>query len=318
MRSGRSGWRRAAAFLFVAAAFFFLGLLVVENVGELRNHEWDVRPGLLALSVALNITGLAWGVFVWRSVLRRMGSEVRYLSVARVWFLSGLGRYIPGKIWQFVGAAHLGGGVGIPASTTVTALAVHTGFFILGAVFLAAYLVPASLAGIVGPGIAALRWLAPLLLAFAHPAVIRFAARLVSRVAPAATGLVWRAGWLDGIVLTLYSAVGWLLSGIGFHLFVISLTPLPAGALPGMIGINALSFVAGYLVVIAPAGLGAKEIALAALLPASAPAPVAALLAAAARLWSIASEVLPAVVFAVADRCGSGRGGTAGAPGISP
>ena len=314
MTPWRSGWRRAAASVFVAAAFLFLGLLVVENAGELRDHAWELRPGLLALSVALNIAGLAWGVFVWRAVLRRMGSEVAYLNVARVWFLSGLGRYIPGKIWQFVGAAHLGGGIGIPASTTVTALAVHTGFFILGAVFLAAYLVPASLVVIAGPGIAALRWLAPLLLLLAHPAVIRFAARAVGRVSRGAAGLEWRAGWLDGILLTLYSAVGWLLSGIGFHLFVSALTPLPAGAIAGMIGINALSFVAGYLVLIAPAGLGAKEIALAALLTAYVPAPVAALLAAATRLWSVVGEVLPALLLALTHRRRRGQSGTTDAP----
>ncbi len=307
-------WRRAAGFVFAAAAFLFLGLLVVENVGALRQHEWSVRPALLALSIAVNIAGLAWGVLVWRMVLRRMGVEVPYTSVARVWFLSGLGRYIPGKIWQFVGAAQLGGSAGMPASVTVAALAVHTGFFILGALFLAVYLLPVAGVGWLGPEVTALRWGAPFLLILAHPAIIRLAGRIVHRFSPASTGPLWNAGWLDGIVLTLYSAIGWLLSGVGFHLFVTSLTPLQAGALAGMIGINALSFVAGYIVLIAPAGLGAKEIALAALLTAYVPAPVAALLAAAARLWTVAGEVIPALLFAALGRGSAAPRGTSSAP----
>src|SRR5688500_183488 len=97
----RKSWQRVAGLIFGAAVIAFLALFVARNLDQLRQHEWSIRPGILALAVALNIAGLAWGVAVWRRVLRRMHARVGYLQLARVWFISGLGRYIPGKIWQF-------------------------------------------------------------------------------------------------------------------------------------------------------------------------------------------------------------------------
>jgi glycosyltransferase 2 family protein len=282
--------------LFAAAALTFLGVFVARNVEQLQAHRWSIRPGLLLLSILLNILSLGWGVRVWQLVLRRLDTAVAYLSLARVWFLSSLGRYIPGKVWQFVGAAHLGGSEGLAPVVVVTSLAVHTGFFLLGAMLVAVYLLPTPLGDLGGLTIGVLRWSAPLLLLLAHPAVIDGGLRLLRRVSRGAIA-TWHGSLARGAALVLFSAVGWLISGVAFFLFVLSLTPLPWSAIGGLIGANALAFVAGYVVFIAPAGLGAKETALTALLTFYVPAPVAALLAVAARLWMVAAEVIPALLL---------------------
>src|SRR5690606_37610673 len=116
-----------------------------------RAHEWSIRPILLLLSLAVHIAGLLWGVAVWRMLLARVGVGVSFRALARIWFLSSLGRYVPGKIWQFVGAAHIGAVARIPPAVTVTSLAVHTGFFLIGAVITAALLLPADV--LAGSGI---------------------------------------------------------------------------------------------------------------------------------------------------------------------
>ncbi|MQA88829.1 MAG: hypothetical protein GEU90_01155 [Gemmatimonas sp.] len=288
--------RRVVGILFAAAALGFLGLFVVENLEEVRAHPWSVRPGLLLLSILINVASLSWGVRVWQLVLRRLAVAVRFLPLARVWFLSSLGRYIPGKVWQFVGAAHLGGLIGIQAAVVVTSLAVHTAFFLLGALLVAVYLLPAPVGELGGVPIEAIRWMTPLLILLAHPAVIGGGLRLVRRVTGAAVA-DWRGNLMDGAALALLSAVGWCVSGLAFFLFVLSLTPLPSSALGGIVGANALAFVVGYVVFIAPAGLGVKEAALTALLAFYVPAPVAALLAVAARLWMVAAEILPALAL---------------------
>jgi glycosyltransferase 2 family protein len=291
----RRGWRRAAGFLFVAAAFLFLGLYVAGNMGTLRAHPWNVRFDLLVLSLGSHVAGLAWGVRVWQLLLARMGASVGYLDLARVWFISSLGRYIPGKIWQFVGAAQLGGDAGIPRTVVVTSLAAHTGFFIVGAAMVGVYLLP--LGAEVGMAYASLlHWLAPLGLLLVHPRVIEAALAVVRRT----TGRrleAWNGRWIDGIVLVALSVVGWLITGFALYLFVGSLTPIPLTAAPVIIGMNALAFVVGHLVFLAPAGLGAKEGALTVLLSIYVTPPVAALLAVATRLWTIVAEVLPALLL---------------------
>jgi len=278
--------------LFILVAFAFLGYFVATNVGALREHPWTIRPGLLVASLALHIVALAWGVAVWQRILARMDIPAPFVGLLRVWFVSGLGRYIPGKIWQFVGAAHLGGALGLRPGATVTALAVHTGFFLVAALGLSVYLVP-TWEG-VQASITVLRWLAPLLLLTLHPRIIGGAVDLFRRLTGRALAR-WHGSWMSAIGLAGLACIGWILMGASLHLFLLSLTPLPASALPGVIGINALSFAIGYAVFIAPAGLGAKEVSLAALLTFYVPAPVAALLAVAARLWSLTAELIPAI-----------------------
>jgi len=288
--------RRFLGSLFVATAFGFLGYFVASNIGQLRAHDWQVRPALLAASLLLHVAGLFWGVAVWQMLLRRLGSPVGLIDLARIWFVSGLGRYIPGKVWHFVGAAHLGNAVGLSLVVTVTSLAVHTGVFAVAALLTAVYLLPSQTGQTVGFALEVSRWFAPAALLLVHPAAIRNAIALARRLSKREMG-DWTGRWIDGIVLVGLASIAWLITGLAFYLFVESLTPIGLEAATALIAANSLAFVAGYLVFFVPAGLGAKEGALTALLTLYLPAPVAALLAIAARLWTIAAEVLPALAL---------------------
>ncbi|MDR0787259.1 MAG: flippase-like domain-containing protein [Gemmatimonadota bacterium] len=292
----KGGWRRIAGGIFVVVAFGFLLWFVTRNVAELRAHEWRLRPGLLAASLALHIAGLLWGVFVWRMLLRRMGFGVGYRELARIWFVSGLGRYIPGKIWQFVGAAHLGGQVGLSATVTVTALMVHSGIFTIAAVLVGVYALPPDLIPQIEPVVRAARLGAPLLLLFLHPVVVQTGFGLIHRITGKDLGH-WNGRWRDGVLLVLLATISWVVVGLGFTLFVESLTTVRGATTLALVAVNALAFVAGVIVFIAPAGLGAKEGAFAAMLALFMPASVAALVAIAARLWAVAAEVIPALAL---------------------
>ena len=90
-----------------------------------------------------------------------------------------------------------------------------------------------------------------------------------------------------------------MLYGVAFHLFLASFVALPLSALPAVTAMNALAFIAGYVVFFAPGGLGFKEAALTLLLSGFVPAGVAASLSVASRLWSILGEVLPAALLAL-------------------
>jgi uncharacterized membrane protein YbhN (UPF0104 family) len=293
-----SPWlRRCLTFALVAAAFLFLGRTVWLNAGQLKGFRWEVRPGLLALSVLLLSGVLLWGVAVWRVLLRRFGADAPFRALARAWFLANLSRYIPGVVWQFVSLAQLGPSAGLTPAATVTTLLVQMGFLLLSAGVVGVWFLPAEYAGDFGRALLALRWASPLALGLVHPAVIRAGLRLVRRVARKGV-LEWRGSWAEGVGILLLSAVSWWLYGAAFYLFLASFVELPLSALPAVTAINALAFIAGYVVFFAPGGIGFKETATALLLAGMVPAGVAAALAIASRLWSIAGEVLPALFLA--------------------
>lgn len=290
-------WRRILATLFVVGAFGFLAVAVQRNLAELRGFSWQVRPGILLLSVLLHAGVLFWGVRVWQLLLRRFGERISFLALSRVWFLSSVGRYIPGKIWQFVGVAHLGSTAGLAPLVAVTSLVVQMGLTLVAAILTVVWLLPDSTYAAVGVNSAPLRWLAPLALVLVHPLVIRSALSLAHRYArrPLAS---WTGTWIDGIWLLSLSVGAWLFYGVAFYTFLAAFVSLNIAEFAAITAINALAFVVGYLVVLAPAGLGAKEGALTALLATLLPLPVAAALALGARLWTIASELLPLLIVA--------------------
>lgn len=288
--------RRLFTFGLVAAAFFYLGKEIWKNAAELRTFEWDVRPGLLALSVGLLAAVLLWGVAVWRVLLRHFGAEVPFRALARAWFLANLSKYIPGVVWQFVSLAQLGPSVGLSAAATVTTLLVQMGFMLLSAGVVGVWLLPVSLAGDFAPMLPVLRWASPLALVLVHPAVIRAVLGGVERVTRRSV-LPWRGSWLDGVGILLLAAVSWGLYGAAFYVFLISFVALPPSALAAAMAMNALAFIVGYLAFFAPGGLGFKEGALALLLAGLVPPAVAASLAIASRLWTIAGELGPALLL---------------------
>jgi uncharacterized membrane protein YbhN (UPF0104 family) len=286
--------RRLFTAALVAAAFGFLGWQIVHNAEQLRSFRWDVRPGLLLLSVFMLVAALFSGVAVWRMVIRRFGVEVPLRALARAWFLANLSRYVPGVVWQFLSLAQLGPSVGLTPSATITTLLAYMGLSFLSAGVVGAWLLPAELAGQFAPVLDGLRWISPLAVVLVHPAAIRSGIGLMAR-ATRRTALDWKGSWLEGIWLLVLTALAWGLSGFAFYLFLASFVSLPLATLPAVVATNALAFAVGYLVVFAPGGLGFKEGAVALLLAGLVPPAVAASLAIASRLWTIAGEVVPAL-----------------------
>ena len=300
MTRRRGAWRTVAAVVLVAAAALFLGLTVARNWRELAAFDWQVRWVELGASV-LALTGvLAWGVVVWKWVLDRFEHPPIGLgTLLRIWFASNLARYIPGKIWQFVGAAELSRAAGLSRVVVLSSMVVHVGLSLLSAAAVSA-LVLATWDAVPVPG-PPLALLAAASLLLVHPAVINAGLRLVPKAFHDEV-LRWNGGWLDGLVLLGLSVLSWVLYGLAFALFLHALVPLQAGALLPLIGVNALSFLAGYVVFLAPAGLGVREGAMAALLRPFVPLGVAAVIAVAARLWTVAAELIGAALVLLVTR----------------
>lgn len=279
--------------LLVAAAALFLGITVARNWRELSAFDWDVAFGQLAASILALAAVLAWGVWVWQRVLIRFEERVSFPALARIWFLSNLARYIPGKVWQFVGAAELARAAGISRTVLLTSMVVHVGFSLLSAAVVAvATLAPRGLlseglpVGLLAGAVAALF--------LVHPAVLNRGLRLVPRALHRDV-LVWRGRWRDGLWLLALSVISWALYGLAFTMFVDSILEVPLALAVPLTGVNALSFLAGYFAFITPAGLGAREAAMALLLAPFASPGIAAVIAVVSRLWVIAAELLGAI-----------------------
>lgn len=304
-----AGWKKAAAAILVVAAAWFIYRTIAANWSHVRAYPWQVRPALLVASVLALTAVLAWGVFVWSRVLARFEHPpVEIGTLQRIWFLSNLARYIPGTVFQFVTAAQLSRGAGLSAAVLLTSLLVQTGVSVVSAVVVAAWTVthplfpalPDFALGAICGGVTAAAVLA------VHPRVLNGALGVIPRLLKKEV-IRWNGSWGYGVGVLALSMVSWAVYGVAYFAFIRSITPVSAAHLPLLTGVNSLSFVAGWVVFIAPGGAGVRESAMTQLLVPVFPAGVAGVVSIAARLWNVAGELLGGVLVLALTRSGAPR-----------
>ena len=287
--------------MLAALVVWFVGRLLLHDLRDLRAHPVATAPawGTIALSGALFLSAHAILVQTWRSVLGCWDARLPFWTAARIWSVSNLGRYLPGKIWQI-------GAMGAMARDVGVSPVAASGSAILGTlVNLVAGFVVALLGGRAllerssnGHGTLAIVFVLVAAAALlGAPAVLPRLAPWLGRVAgrPVSARLPTRA--------VLYALAGniaaWLVYGAAFRLFMTGLLGGAAGGYAAYLAAYTISYLVGYLALFAPAGIGAREGAMVTVLAYAglATRPEAALVALASRVWLTLLEVVPGFLF---------------------
>lgn len=257
----------------------------------------SVRPiwGPILVASALVLLGYGVLILTWRACVADAGSRLGAGESARIWFVSNLARYIPGALWQMGALAVLARQQGASASAATSAALVLTvvntlcGLAIavaFGGSLAGTPVVPwiAVAAGVAG--LAALRWLAP-------PVVKWLAARTGRTIDLPALGLGALAAAIAG------SVASWLLYGVAFDFLVAGTVPEVSLTVGSAIAIYVASYLAGFLSLGPPAGIGVADGAMVFLLSAGglATPAQAVVISVIARLWRTVLEIAPGLVF---------------------
>jgi uncharacterized membrane protein YbhN (UPF0104 family) len=275
-------------------------VLLLAVLWRSREDLADALPRLGAAAVAgsavLLLLALLASMLQWRALLSALGHRLPVRTAARLYFLTQIGKYLPGSVWPVIAQIELGREEGVPAARSGVAAALNLIVAIAtGIVVGLACLVLAS--GSVGD----YRWLLiPLvLMVFSlHPRVLQLLLTSALRLARRPTvdldmrpsGLLVAVGW---------SLMMWLLFGLHIHVLVSSMDG--GGSLVRSIGAYALAWVAGFVVFVAPAGAGARDLTLVALL-APLGRPEALAVAVVSRVLSVAGDLVAAAGGIAAER----------------
>ena len=257
----RRGYWRVLQWLVGLAVIFFAGRTLVRNWGQLQSQHlvWNVRPEYLALSIAAVWAMYALLIMAWRVLLLSWGQRLGAGTAARIWSLSSLGKYLPGKVWTIAGMAVMAQRAGVAAwaatgsSIILQALAIGMGAAVVGITgpdvleaqhpgtkAVLVLLVVGSLIGVL-----LLLW----------PPFVRRLLRLVSAEA-AEHGTPGGGAIALGIAINLVAWVGY---GAAFVLLARGLLPDVHLPLRMAVGAFTASYLAGFLALFAPGGLGVRE-----------------------------------------------------------
>ena len=296
--------------MVAALVLFFIGRTLVAQWRAFHDQPLEVSPNWLAIVASAVVVLLSYVVLIqtWRIMLEAWhATDARALSFAesaRVWCVSNLGRYVPGKVWQIISMSAMAARAGVsPVASAGSALlntvvniavgiaiSLALGWSLVDRFGPSARVVAVVLLVAAVIGLAAL----PLLL----PALSRLAARVTGR--DIALGNPPYSVIVAAIVGNL---IAWTLYGVGFRLLTAGVLGGATGALWQYIAVFTASYVVGYLFLFLPGGIGPREGTMVALLTALQLTTYkqAWLVAGASRIWLTVLEIVPGLLFWASD-----------------
>lgn len=261
-------WQRLLSLLFkvVLPAIIIIAVgwqfVIILRRPELREIEFACRLEWLVPAALLYLMAhTIWASF-WVTLLRHQGCHTSYATGWRAYFISQYGKYIPGKVWVILIRVVMLGGtkrdraiVGVTA--TYEALTSMAAGAILGAILLPLLNIDLLGFGAQNYVLAAIA-LIPLGVGLLHRLIVRIARKKLGPDVdlPNMNILVLVRGLLQ-------ASVGWLLLGLSVWMIVQAIRPETV-SITGedwirLTAINCLSYVLGFIILIAPAGGGVRE-----------------------------------------------------------
>jgi hypothetical protein len=291
---------RIAVMLLIAYVVY---RTLASSWNEIKAEATALHPswGGLALASACVAGGYAVLIAAWRLLLRTWKSPIGVLDATRIWFVSSLGKYIPGKVFAIAAMALLAKEAGASpiaaagSSIIMQVVNLAAGFVVIAVVGAGDLLAPYPLLRLaswltVTGSVVGLAF-GPQLLVWA----VRTGTRLVGRPMPDMPVIT------RSTLMLVFAAnvAAWIAYGIGFGIFWSALLGRGGGISLAALAVYTASYLVGYVVLVAPGGIGAREAAMIGLLTSlhlASPAD-AALLATTTRIWLTVLEILPGLVF---------------------
>jgi uncharacterized membrane protein YbhN (UPF0104 family) len=252
-----TGWKRWLPRLIMLLVVAVAAYLIAKNYSGLRAAVSSMGWAAILESLVLAVAGTAAIGQIWTSVLRGLGARVATGEASGVFFVSQLGKYLPGSVWPVLAQMEFGRRVGTPRRTMLAANLLMLAIVTATGLITGAALLPWSSAD----GLHRYWWtlllLVPLLISL-HPRVIPAVLDrlfVLARRPPLGLRVTNRAM----LAACLWGFAVWLL--LGGHLLVLTRTVGASGgsAVAAAVGGMGLAFAVGLIVIPVPAGAGIRD-----------------------------------------------------------
>jgi uncharacterized membrane protein YbhN (UPF0104 family) len=268
----------------------FVVRTIVTKRAEVSEAFSHLNGFTLIASLLLGLSAMTLIGYLWTRMLVTRGHHAPPRS-AMAWYFAGqLGKYVPGGIWPIVGRAELATRGGVPRSDAyaATGLSMVTTYLAAALAICIGSLVSWSYptAGFIGLAVLALGFMT-----FSNSTLRAKVLSLLNRVSPRASALTEPRRLL---VLTITHLPAWILMSLST-----SVTASAFGADIGithMLFITSASWLAGFVVVGVPGGIGVRESVFTALAGTALNPGVAVSLALASRVVFIAVDLVGALL----------------------
>lgn len=292
---------RFAKYLIALVILLFLFKRLVGLIEELKVESIPFSPFLLLISCSFFIGYRSLRILPWLIFYRK--TSLKSVSVLSAWILfqlSELGKYVPGKVGQFVGIITLCRSLRIKKAEAIVSTLLQLAFqcasgLLVGAPILFYPSTKKFLHSLLAKVIHNFLLLVGTLLLIV---VLCFILRILLKKYLSKKNIYILKGMQSLfntkviLYLTMIYLLVWVCLGISFFLFVKSIYPIHITQFPIIMGIYAFSWSISFMTLVTPGGLGVREAILSLLLTSCLPPATATLVALLSRLWVIGVEIL--------------------------
>lgn len=305
--------RRLRSFIkyfFLVLVLYYVSRFMVKSIGDMQNLKLQVNPQYLVLAFFFHFLYLVSRASVWHYITYLNKVHISYRQAVYVWFLSLLGKFIPGKIF------YLGARVYHYRNYQKSGALVSYSFFIefMTSITASILIFIISFSFIPKTSFHYLRYVGIIITFFIlmalNPFILNKVIAFINRYRKRAFPLLRDITYDKILKVTGLYVCSWLLLGLGFFMMVNSIYPLPLKDLLYTTGAFALATDIGILALFAPSGIGVREAVIIATMSKLVPAGMASIISILARLWATSSELFWIGVIFLTGK----PGGLAGLP----
>ncbi len=287
---------------FIGWPLALIGLILVirliyPNLNTIATKITDINWVLLGIGFIVFLLYFFVRSFLWKRLLDHKGYPLAFKETTFLWTTSEVKRFVPGNVWAFVGRTAAFAQKEVPASVTFGALFLEVEYVAAASFFLSLFIIPFIFSTYLPPFPykEAAGWL--LIILGTVATFLFLAGRKVLT-----HWMRWIPKWihhglpifsfLTNCELFVISCIALFLFGLGTYFSIAAIAPLHLDHLWLFIGIYIFSFFTGYASVIAPMGLGIREVTIVAGLSKFMNAGIAGLGAILARVMIIIAEIV--------------------------
>lgn len=284
------------------AGLVFVGVRIVRDRDEIADALDEAQFGWLVVAFVSGLAAMALIGINWLWIMRAAGADAPRRRGMSWYFVGQLGKYVPGGIWPIVGQAELAHRGATPRTVAYSSTAVSMAATFLGAAVVASV-----------TGLWALeddRWIPAVLGAalvvgfvlYCRAPVRATLERLVTRLTKRSMRLPAPI-WVTEVIAR-HLPVWVLFSGMSIGTVAALGEALDTTLVVRLIAVTCLSWMAGFVIIGLPGGIGVRETIFISLMTAPLGAPLAVSVAVVSRVVSVAVDLAGAAISVPVARTG--------------
>jgi glycosyltransferase 2 family protein len=288
--------RRVAEIVITALFLAYVAVAVSKRWAEVRDVIGDLSASAVLVSLIGALVAVWCSFLSWRVLLAEFGSVVPLAGAMRIFFVGQLGKYLPGKVWPVLTQMRLGKAYQVPGRSSAAAVLI-TMFISLGTGLLLTAVVLPILGGRAWDDYWWTLLAVPVAFVALLPPVLNRLLALAMRLARRNPMPRFLSGRAIGLSV-FWALASWICFGAHLWVLLLDLGASGSDLVVRSVAAYAGAWSIGFLLAIAPAGLGPRETALVVLLAGSVAQPVALVAALVSRLLiTVADLAWPAVAL---------------------